>query len=194
MTGLRRVCVYCGSSPGGRPQYAAAAAELGQAIAARGLALVYGGASVGLMGVLADAALAAGGRVVGVIPQLLSTRELAHAGLTEQHVVTSMHERKSKMAELSDLFVALPGGIGTLDELFEMWTWSQLGLHAKPCALLNIDGYYDALIAFLDHARSEGFVRLTNRAALLAYPDVESFAGSLDRARDCVTTAGSLSG
>jgi uncharacterized protein (TIGR00730 family) len=167
MPPLRRVCVFTGSSLGADPAYAAAAEELARAAGASALGLVYGGASVGLMGVLADAALDAGLEVIGVIPQALVDREIAHPGLRDLRVVGSMHERKALMAELSDAFVALPGGAGTLEELFEVYTWSQLGLHAKPCALLNVRGYYDGLAGFLDHAVSEGFLRPELRETLL---------------------------
>ena len=162
-----RLCIFCGSSPGARPDYAAVTAELAQLLAQRSIGVVYGGASVGLMGLLADSALAAGGEVVGVIPQALERKEIAHPGLSELHVVGSMHERKALMAELSDGSVALPGGSGTLEELFEVLTWSQLGLHRKPCALLNVAGYYDGLATFLDHAVSERFLRPEHRAMLL---------------------------
>ncbi|MET0291028.1 MAG: TIGR00730 family Rossman fold protein [Steroidobacteraceae bacterium] len=167
MSQVKRLCVFCGSSAGANPAYLAAARALGEAIAARGIGLVYGGASVGLMGTVADAAVAAGGEVIGVIPRSLETREIAHRGLTELRVVSSMHERKAQMADLSDGFVALPGGIGTLEELFEVWTWSQLGLHAKPVALLNVAGYYDALLTFLDRTVTEAFVRPETRRILL---------------------------
>ena len=167
MPPLRRVCVFTGSRLGADPAYAAAAEELARAAGAAGLGLVYGGASVGLMGVLADAALDAGLEVTGVIPQALVGREIAHPRLRDLRVVGSMHERKALMAELSDAFVALPGGAGTLEELFEVYTWSQLGLHAKPCALLNVRGYYDGLAGFLDHAVSEGFLRPEHRETLL---------------------------
>jgi uncharacterized protein (TIGR00730 family) len=162
-----RLCIFCGSSPGARPAYAAATVELAQLLAGRGIGIVYGGASVGLMGLLADTAMAAGGEVIGVIPQALQRREIARAGLTELHVVGSMHERKALMAELSDGFIALPGGSGTLEELFEVFTWAQLGLHRKACALLNVAGYYDRLAAFLDHAVDERFMRAEHRAMLL---------------------------
>jgi uncharacterized protein (TIGR00730 family) len=167
MPPLRRVCVFTGSRLGADPAYAAAAERLARAAGAAGLGLVYGGASVGLMGVLADAALDAGLEVTGVIPQALVDREIAHPRLRDLRVVGSMHERKALMAELSDAFVALPGGAGTLEELFEVYTWSQLGLHAKPCALLNVRGYYDGLAGFLDHAVSEGFLRPEHRETLL---------------------------
>jgi uncharacterized protein (TIGR00730 family) len=168
---MRRLCIFCGSSAGGRPEYLAAAQALGRALADRGVGVVYGGARVGLMGALADAALAADGEVLGVIPRALEAREIAHTGLTRLHVVGSMHERKALMSELSDGFVALPGGIGTLEELFEVWTWAQLGVHAKPCAVLNVAGYYSPLLAFLDHGVREQFVRPTQRATLLVESD-----------------------
>jgi uncharacterized protein (TIGR00730 family) len=164
---MKSLCVFAGSSPGARPDYARAAAELGREAAARGWTVVYGGASIGLMGVLADAALAAGGRVVGVIPDALLRKELAHASLSELYVVASMHERKARMAELSDGVVALPGGFGTLEEFFEMLTWSQLGLHAKPCGLLNAAGYFDPLLEFLDRSVSERFVQPGHRDMIL---------------------------
>jgi uncharacterized protein (TIGR00730 family) len=164
---IRRLCVFCGSSAGREPGYRHLAESLGRALAERGIGIVYGGASVGLMGMLADAALAAGGEVIGVIPQALIEREIGHRGLTELRIVGSMHERKALMAELADGFVALPGGVGTLEELFEVWTWAQLGLHAKPCALLDTDGFYAPLIAFLDHQVKAGFVREAHRDMLL---------------------------
>ena len=168
---MKTVCVYCGSSAGRRPEYSAAARRLGEELVSRGLDLVYGGSSVGIMKVVADAVLERGGRVTGVIPEALVRKEIAHRGLTELHVTSSMHERKMRMAELSDAFVALPGGIGTLEELFEAWTWGQLGLHAKPCGLLNVAGYYDGLTAFLDHSVAEGFVKEANRAMLVVSGD-----------------------
>jgi hypothetical protein len=168
---MKSVCVYCGSSPGRRPEYGEAARRLGAELAARGLGLVYGGSSVGLMKVVADAVLARGGRVTGVIPEALVRKEIAHRGLTELHVTASMHERKTRMAELSDAFVALPGGLGTLEELFEAWTWGQLGLHAKPCGLLNVAGYWDGLTSFLDLSVAEGFVKAANRAMLVVSDD-----------------------
>src|SRR5919199_3791597 len=164
---MRRVCVFCGSSPGADPAYAAAARRLAEVLVRRGIGLVYGGGSVGLMGVLADAALAAGGEVTGVIPRALQAREVGHAALPDLRVVETMHERKALMAELADGFVALPGGLGTLEEFFEVWTWAQLGIHAKPCGVLNVGGYFDPLLAFLDHAVAEGFVRDAYRAMLL---------------------------
>ncbi|HEX9187660.1 MAG TPA: TIGR00730 family Rossman fold protein [Vicinamibacteria bacterium] len=164
---MRRVCVFCGSSPGRDPRYAAAAAALGRALATRGLGLVFGGGSVGLMGVLADHALAAGGRVTGVIPHGLAARELAHRGVEDTRVVPTMHARKALMAELADGFVALPGGIGTFEELFEILTWGQLGIHRKPVGVLNVAGYYDPLEALLDHAVAEGFVSAVNRRLVI---------------------------
>jgi uncharacterized protein (TIGR00730 family) len=156
---MKRVCVFCGSSTGGRPTYADAARLLAAELVQRQLGLVYGGGSVGLMGVVADAVLAAGGEVIGVIPAPLASRELAHAGLTELRVVASMHERKATMESLADAFIALPGGLGTLEETLEILTWSQLGIHRKPLGVLNVDGYYDGLLRLLTHAVREGFVR-----------------------------------
>ena len=164
---LESICVYCGSSEGRDPVYAEAAARLGRALAERGITLVYGGANVGLMRILADATMAGGGRAVGVMPRALVEKEKAHRQLTELHVVASMHERKALMAELSDGFIALPGGAGTMDELFEVWTWGQLGLHRKPCGLLNVAAYYDPLVAFLDHSVSAGFIRAVHRDMLV---------------------------
>jgi uncharacterized protein (TIGR00730 family) len=163
-----RLCVFCGSNPGRLPAYREAAASLGRSLAERGFGLVYGGASVGLMGVVADAALAAGADVIGVLPRALVAREIAHAGLTELRITESMHERKAMMAGLADGFVALPGGAGTLEEIFEVWTWAQLGEHAKPCGLLNVAGFYDRLLEFLDVARAEAFMRPEHRAMLLS--------------------------
>src|SRR3954452_19516653 len=173
MADLRRVCVYCGSSPGADPGYAAAARELGRLLAARGIGLVYGGGNVGLMGAIADAAMEAGGEVTGVIPQALLDREVGHRGVTELRVVASMHERKALMADLSDAFVALPGGIGTLEELVEVYTWAQLGLHRKPIGLLDVAAFYAPLVAFLDHAVQERFLRPEHRATLLVGSDPE---------------------
>lgn len=176
---MRSICIFCGSSPGNRPDYLQLARATGRLVAERGLTLIYGGGKVGLMGAVADAALAAGGRVVGIIPQMLLDREVGHPGLTELRVVTTMSERKLMMGELSDAFLTLPGGIGTLDELFEAWTWTQLGLHDKPSGLLNYRGYYDALIQFLDLAVTEGFQRPRHRAALLVDTEVESLLDQL---------------
>ncbi|MCX7143937.1 MAG: TIGR00730 family Rossman fold protein [Proteobacteria bacterium] len=175
MNKLTSLCVYCGSSSGRIDAYAAAARALAQAMVERGIRLVYGGASVGIMGAVADEVLRLGGEAVGVIPESLMRKELAHAGLTELHVTPSMHARKTLMAELADGFVALPGGIGTMEEIFEIWTWGQLGFHRKPCGLLNVAGYYDSLIAFLDHAAGEQFVRPDQRRMLV----VESVPANL---------------
>jgi uncharacterized protein (TIGR00730 family) len=174
-----RLCVFCGSQAGGRPVYAEAARRLGGALAARGWGLVYGGGHVGLMGVLADAALAAGGEVIGVIPQGLVARELAHPGLTRLHVVGTMHERKALMADLAEAFAALPGGFGTADELFEALTWAQLGLHAKPVGLLNVGGYFDPLLDWLDASVREGFVAAEHRRFLRVAPDAEALLTTL---------------
>lgn len=180
---MKSVCVFCGSSPGARPSYRAAAEALAVAIAKRGLDLVYGGASVGLMGALADAALAAGGRVVGVLPRALDRKEIAHAGLSELRVVDSMHERKAQMAERADAFVALPGGIGTLEEWFEVLTWSQLGFHAKPCGLLDVDGYFAPLLGMLDRAVHERFVTPEHRSMIVVANDADRLLEALERWR-----------
>lgn len=171
---MKALCVYCGSNTGADGQYAAVARQLGGVLAANGIGLVYGGAGKGLMGVLADAVLAAGGRVRGVIPKALLDKEIAHPGLDELHVVNSMHERKFMMAELSDGFIALPGGFGTLEEIVEMLTWAQLGIHAKPCGLLNVRAYFDQLLAFFGHAESRGFLRPAHREMLLVEPEPEA--------------------
>ena len=168
---MKSICVYCGSSLGTEPVYAEAAQEVGRLLAEQNLRLVYGGGRVGLMGIVADAALAAGGRVVGVIPKALADKEIAHTNLTELIVVSSMHERKAQMAELSDGFLALPGGFGTWEEWCEMVTWGQLHLHEKPCGLLNVAGFYDPLLAFFDHAAAAGFVRPEHRATVLSGSD-----------------------
>jgi uncharacterized protein (TIGR00730 family) len=170
---LKRICVFCGSSSGVDSAYAEAAQAFGRSLCLRGIELVYGGGHVGLMGALADACLSAGGRVIGVIPQALKDKEIAHSGLSELRVVSSMHERKSVMADLSNAFVALPGGYGTWEELFEMLTWSQLGIHRKACGLLNVNGYYDPLLEFADRAVSDGFLREANRNLLLSDVDSE---------------------
>lgn len=164
---MKRVAVYCGSSMGADPAFADAARGIGIEMARRGIGLVYGGGRLGLMGIVADAVLEAGGEAFGVIPQALIDLEVAHRGLTELHVVTTMHERKAKMTELTDAFVALPGGIGTFDELFEAWTWNALGYHAKPFALLDVAGFWDGLIHFLDHATMSGFMSPARRAQLI---------------------------
>jgi hypothetical protein len=174
---MRAVCVFCGSNPGRRPEFLAGAADLARTLAARGIGIVYGGAHVGTMGALADAALAAGGEVTGVIPRHLAEAEVAHDGLTRLHVVGSMHERKAMMARLADGFIALPGGLGTLEEFAEVTSWTQLGLHAKPAGLLNLLGYYDSLLRFFDHAEAERFLRPEHRAIIVAAADP---AGLLD--------------
>jgi uncharacterized protein (TIGR00730 family) len=161
-----RVCVFCGSAAGSRPIYLEAARSFGRALGETGVGLVYGGSSLGLMGALADAALGAGSEVHGVIPSFMIPKEIAHQGLTQLHVMDSMHSRKARMAELADAFVALPGGFGTLDELAEIFTWRQLALHPKPIGLLNVDGYFDRFVGFLDHAVQEGFLRAEHRALL----------------------------
>ena len=168
---LRRICVFCGSSFGSRPAYREAAETIGRLLCQRGIELVYGGGNVGLMGAMADACLDGGGRVIGVIPRALVDKEVAHLGLTELCVVQSMHERKSLMADLSDAFLALPGGYGTWDELCEALTWTQLGIQRKACALLNVSGYYDAFLEFADRAVSEGFLKDVNRDLLLSDDD-----------------------
>lgn len=164
---FQRICVFCGSNPGARPSYCQAARELGRELVARGIDLVYGGAGIGCMGALADSVLAAGGQVLGVMPRALIEKEIAHQGLSELHVVESMHERKATMAELSDGFIALPGGMGTFEEFFEVLTWGQLGMHSKPCGLLDVEGYYRLLAAFLDHARQELFFKREHRDMVL---------------------------
>jgi uncharacterized protein (TIGR00730 family) len=171
LTNKVSLCVYCGSRPGTAPAYAEAARAIGHRIGRLGWQLVYGGGRAGLMGVVADAALEAGASVVGVIPQSLMERELGHRGLTELHVVETMHQRKTMMAERSDAFLALPGGIGTFEELFEVWTWRQLGYHDKPLGLLNVAGYYDALLGFLRHSESQGFMAAAQTELLLIGSD-----------------------
>jgi uncharacterized protein (TIGR00730 family) len=174
-----RICVFLGSSTGHSPIYAAAARNFGALLALRGIGLVYGGGSIGLMGLVADGASAAGGEVIGVIPEALRAREVDHGSLSALHVVSTMHERKALMAELSDAFVALPGGIGTFEELFEVWTWAQLGYHRKPCALLNVGGFYDAMRGFIDHVVAEGFLRESHRDMLMVHDDPEMLLQAL---------------
>lgn len=164
---MNNICVYCGSSAGRLDAYGDGARALARSLVERDIGLVYGGASIGLMGLLADTVLKLGGSAVGVIPQALARKEVAHKSLTELHVTQSMHERKTLMAELSDGFIAMPGGIGTFEEIFEIWTWAQLGMHAKPCGLLNAAGYYDALTTFLDHAAAEQFLKPEHRSLLI---------------------------
>ncbi len=167
MSEIRRLAVFCGSNPGAHPEYLDAAREFGRLLATRGVGIVYGGSSVGLMAALADSALDDLGEVIGVIPRVLVEREVANTALTDLRIVDSMHQRKALMAELSDGFVALPGGIGTLEEFFEIWTWGQLGMHTKPCGLLNVSGYFDPLLEFLDHAVEEKFVRDVHRSMVI---------------------------
>jgi hypothetical protein len=176
---MKRVCVFCGANAGFRPAYGIAAQGLAAVLARHGLGLVYGGGNVGLMGVLADSMLQAGGEVIGVIPQSLLAREVAHRGITDLRVVDTMHQRKALMNELSDAFIALPGGFGTLDEFFEILTWSQLGIHGKPSGLLNVSGYYDSLLAMLDHAVTEGLLRPAHRALVIADTDADSLVQRL---------------
>jgi uncharacterized protein (TIGR00730 family) len=168
---FRRICVFCGSNSGINPVYRAAASALGQLLAERGIELVYGGGNIGLMGALADAVLEHGGSVIGVIPESLMAREVGHRGLTELRILKSMHERKALMSDLSDGFIAMPGGFGTFEEFCEVVTWSQLGIHAKPCGLLNVEGYYDSLLALFDHGVNEGFLREENRRLVLEDSD-----------------------
>ncbi len=173
-----RICVYLGSSPGNSPVYRDAAEQFGNLLASRGIGLVYGGGMVGLMGVIADAVCAAGGEVIGVIPEALRAREHDHQGITELHVVQTMHERKALMAKLADGFVTLPGGIGTFEEMFEAWCWSQLGYHQKPCGLLDVNGFYSKMSSFIDHVVEEGFLQPRHRAMLLIEKEPEAL---LDR-------------
>ena len=182
MKKLDSLCLFCGSSSGSRPSYKAAAHEFGRTLAELDISLIYGGGSVGLMGVAANACMAAGGKVIGVIPQLLMDKEVGHKGITEMHVVANMHERKALMTELTDGFIALPGGYGTLDELFEALTWLQLGYHQKPVGLLNIDGFFNHLIAFVDHSRDERFLRDLHRDALSVDTDLKQLIGKLQDA------------
>ncbi|WP_421659240.1 TIGR00730 family Rossman fold protein [Leptothermofonsia sp. ETS-13] len=168
---MKYLCVFCGSSPGAKPVYKLAAQQLGKALVERGLGLVYGGGNVGLMGAIADAVMAAGGEAIGVIPEFLVAKEIAHPGLSQLHVVDSMHARKAMMAELADGFIALPGGYGTYEEFCEVLTWAQLGVHQKPCGLLNVNGYYNALLALFDHAVEEEFVRPRHRGLILEDQD-----------------------
>lgn len=171
---MKRICVFCGSNSGTREDYPAAARALTQTLARRGLGLVYGGGNIGLMGELADSMLLAGGEVIGVIPRALLEKEVGHRGLTALHIVETMHQRKALMNELADAFIALPGGFGTLDEFFEILTWSQLGIHGKPCGVLNVAGYYDGLLKMLDHAVAEKFLRPAHRGLVIAETDVDA--------------------
>jgi hypothetical protein len=179
---IRTLGVFCASSDGAKPLYAAAARAFGTLVAASGRRIVYGGGNTGLMGALADAAMAAGGEVIGLMPRHLVDREVAHRGITRLEVVGSMHERKARLSDLADAFVALPGGLGTLEEFTEIWTWGQLGLHAKPYGLLNVAGYYDPLLAFLDHAVSERFVRPEHRAMVRVADDPAALLDAMESA------------
>lgn len=180
---MNRICVYCGSAAGANPAHREVAEKLGALLAARKIGLVYGGGNVGLMGVIADSTLRAGGEVIGVIPSVLLEKELGHSGVTKLHVTTSMHERKQLMADLSDGFIALPGGIGTLEELFETFTWLQLGFHAKPVGLLNVAGFYDHLLTFLRHTAAERFLRSEHLDSLLVATDAEEMIARMERFR-----------
>ena len=181
MSQVQRVCIFCGSSTGTHPSYRAAAAAMGRTLVRRGKGLVYGRGRVGLMGVIADAVMEAGGEVLGVIPQSLAQKEIRHDGLTRLEVVPNMHARKAKMAELSDAFVAMPGGYGTLEELFEVVTWAQLGLHEKPIALLNVGGYFDGLLGCIDSAVAEGFIRPEDRRLLMSGSEPDALLDALER-------------
>ncbi len=180
---MKRICVFCGSSSGNRPEYRVAAEELGAELVRRNIGLVYGGGNVGLMGIIADAVLRAGGEAVGVIPENLMAREVGHTGLTKLHVVRSMHERKALMADLSDAFIAMPGGFGTLEEFCEVVTWAQLGLHTKPCGILNVLGYYTPLLRMFDHAVEERFLKPENRALVLARESAAELVRALEEWR-----------
>mgnify|MGYP000651644877 CR=1 FL=1 len=172
---IRKICVYCGSNPGNRPDYIDAARRLAGVLVEKGIDLVYGGAGVGIMGAIASTVMEKGGHVTGIMPEGLVEKEIAHPSLSEMHVVGTMHERKALMADLADGFIAMPGGLGTSEELFEVWTWAQLGMHEKPCGLFNVCGYYNPLVSFLDHATAEGFISPTHRGMLI----VESDPGKL---------------
>lgn len=170
---MKRICVFCGSNSGIDPIYLATAEKVGKFLADNGIELVFGGGRVGLMGKIADTVMENGGKVIGIIPQALSEREVAHQGLTELHVVGSMHERKAMMADLADGFIALPGGVGTFEEFCEIVTWAQLGIHKKPCALMNVGGFYDSFIAMFDHSMNQGFIRPQHRALVLVESEID---------------------
>ena len=178
---IKRICVFCGSNHGARSAYTDAAQQLGKALVSQGMGLVYGGGSIGMMTVVADAVLKEKGEVIGVIPHALSSKEFAHNGLTELHLVSSMHERKAMMAELSDAFIAMPGGFGTLDEFFEIITWAQLGLHTKPIGLLNVGGYFDLLLKFVDYMQRERFISTEHRQLIITSHDPEELLSALIR-------------
>ncbi len=177
---MKRICVFCGSNPGNEPVFLETAEKLGEFLAKNDIELVYGGGRVGLMGKIADTVLANGGRAIGIIPESLAQKEVAHLGLTELHVVESMHTRKALMAELSDGFIAMPGGFGTFEEICEIITWSQLGFHAKPCALLNVSGFYDDLIALFDHSAAKGFIRPVHRRLVISGSDIEAIIRTME--------------
>ncbi|HVM23738.1 MAG TPA: TIGR00730 family Rossman fold protein [Sphingomicrobium sp.] len=187
MTNLKRLAVYCGSAPGSRPVFAEAARATGRAMVERGIDLVYGGGRLGLMGIIADTVLEQGGRVYGVIPQALVDIEVAHTAVTQLHTVPNMHERKAKMTDLADAFLALPGGIGTLDELFEAWSWNALGYHKKPFCLLNVDGFWDGMIDFIDNATDNGFLSQRRRRQLLVASSEHEAIDLLDEAAAAAT-------
>ena len=187
MKNVKRLAVYCGSAPGSRPEFADATRATAAAMISRGVDLVYGGGRLGLMGLIADSVLDGGGHVFGVIPKALVNLEVAHEGVTELHTVETMHERKAKMTDLADAFLALPGGIGTLDELFEAWSWNALGYHAKPFCLLNVDGFWDGMIEFIDHATESGFLSAQRRGQLLVAPTPEEALELLDEAAAAAT-------
>jgi uncharacterized protein (TIGR00730 family) len=177
---MKSICVFCGARTGNNPSFQKVAEETGRTIAQAGTTLVYGGGRVGLMGIVADAAMAAGGKVIGIIPQFLAEKEVEHRNLTEVHIVSSMHERKAMMAELSDGFVALPGGAGTLEEIFEQWTWAQLGIHTKPVSFLNADGFYDPLVELIAHMKSTGFIQAELADMVIFERDITSVLARLD--------------
>jgi uncharacterized protein (TIGR00730 family) len=177
---FEKICVFCGSREGKRPRYVEEAKHLGRLLAQREIHLVYGGGSIGLMGTIADAVIAEGGHVIGVIPEKLAHKEIVHQGAQEMHIVDTMHTRKAKMATLSDAFIAMPGGYGTFEELFEVITWAQIGIHKKPIGLLNVEGYFDALLQFIDHSIAEGFVHPDHRALIVSATDPQSLLDALD--------------
>lgn len=184
---MKRICIFCGANPGVGARYLEAATKMGAALADAGIGLVYGGAGIGLMGAVADAVLAAGGEVIGIIPKNLVEREVAHRGAVDLRIVGSMHERKALMADLSDGFIALPGGVGTLEEIFEVWTWAHLGLHRKPCGLLDVNGFYSGLTGFIDHVEREGFLRQGVRDMLFVEEDIPRLLMAMRNYRAPVT-------
>ena len=184
---MNKICIFCGSSPGNNPEYAKMAAVMGRTLAGMEIELVYGGGKVGLMGILADATMECGGRVTGVIPRLLAEKEAAHPGLDEMHIVESMHERKAMMAEFSDGFIAMPGGIGTIEEFVEVLTWLQLGIHSKPCGLLNVNGYFDKFLEFIDQMTGQGFIKQENRDMILVEVDPAALLMKMNLYRPQIT-------